>query len=95
MSSHLTPLNVCELLIGRPEALAPICGVDPKTPYGWRNPSKSRAAGDLPGAIHQRALLAHSNARGLGLTAEHLIWGAPAAEIEEILSRRVPAVAAE
>jgi len=96
MSTHLTPLDVCEALIGGPEVLAPICGRNAKSPYLWRRSANGRAAGDIPSTIHMRALLAHSAARGLGLTADHLIWGAPAAEIDAILARRAsPAVAAE
>lgn len=88
MSKHRTPMEVCEALIGRPETLAAICGINPKAPYGWRQVSKGRPAGDLPFAAHMRALLAHSALHHLGLTAEHLIWGAPEAEIEAILAGR-------
>jgi hypothetical protein len=38
-----------------------------------------------------RALLAHSAARGLGLTAEHLLFGAADAEIAAILAARAAA----
>lgn len=86
--NHLTPLEVCQRLIGRKEVIGGICAVHPKSPYLWARPAAGREAGDIPFASHMRRLLAHSAARGLGLTAEHLIWGADAAEIEAILSAR-------
>lgn len=88
MSKHLTPTEVCEALIGKPEVLGEICGIDPKAPFGWRHAAKGRRAGDITSAIHQRALLAHSTTHNLGLTADHLIWGAPAEDIEAILAAR-------
>ena len=88
MSKHLTPLEVCERLIGKPETVAEASGLHKKSAFPWRHASKWREAGDLPSAKVQRALLAHSAARNLGLTADHLIWGAPAAEIDAILSER-------
>jgi hypothetical protein len=91
MSKHLTPIEVCEALIGKPEVLGEICGIDRKAPFGWRHPAKGRLAGDITSAIHQRALLAHATAHRLGLTAEHLIWGAPEDEIAEILAGRAAA----
>lgn len=86
MSSDLTPLEVCERLIGKPEWLAEAIGVADKVPYAWRHASKGRDAGDIPSARHMRALLAYSDAHGLGLTADHLVRGASEAEIEDILS---------
>lgn len=86
MSKHLTPTEVCEALIGKPAVLAEICEVDPKAPFGWRHRSDSRDAGDVPSARHMRRLLAHSEAHGLGLTAEHLIRGASEAEVQDILN---------
>lgn len=91
MSSHLTPLDVSKRLIGREEVLAAICGVEAKSPFGWARPSKYRDAGDFPSTRHQRQLLAYSEKHRLGLTARHLIEGAPAAEIEAILAARAPA----
>lgn len=96
MSKHLAPIEVVEALIGKPEVIGGICQIDAKAPFGWRHAAKRRTAGDLPYAAHMRALLAHSAARGLGLTADHLIWGATEDEITAILAARVPAqVAAE
>lgn len=85
---HLTPAQVCERLIGPPEVLGPAVGYNMKAAYHWRRERYGRAPGDLPSAVVMRALLAHSAARGLGLTADHLIWGAPASEIEAILAAR-------
>lgn len=99
MSNNLTPLQVCERLLGPLPQIEAICGQKPKAAYGWRRSSAYREAGDIPSPRHMRSLLAHSAARGLGLTEAHLIWGAPAAEIETILATRVvtapPALAAE
>lgn len=87
MGSYLTPLEVCERLIGTRGTLAAICGLQKKGAFFWNRPSKWRAAGDiLPG--HQRRLLAFSAAHGLGMTAEHLVRGATPAEIETILAAR-------
>ena len=97
MSKHLSPFEVCERLVAPREELGPIVGLGPKASYGWRFESNWRDAGDFPSARIMRRLLAYSSARQLGLTEKHLIWGAPAAEIEEILAARRagPAVAAE
>ncbi len=88
MSNHLTPLEVCERLIGKPETVAEASGLHKKSAFPWRHASKWREAGDLPSAKVMRALLAHSAAHQLGLTAEHLIWGASEEEIEGILAAR-------
>lgn len=88
MSKHRTPIAVVEALIGPPEQIGPLLGINDKATYLWRRASGQRDAGDIPAARYMRALLAHSAARGLGLTEAHLIWGAPAAEIEDILARR-------
>lgn len=90
MDNHLTPLEVCQRLIGRKEVIGGVCAVHPKSPYLWARKSTGREAGDIPFASHMRRLLAYSQARQLGLTAEHLIWGAEEAEIEAILAARPP-----
>jgi hypothetical protein len=96
MSRHLTPLDVALALIGPPERLGAIIGLHVKTPYGWRHPAKDRAAGDFPSTNHMRALLAHSQKHGLGLTADHLIFGASEDEVAAIIaSWATPAEAAE
>lgn len=88
MSSNLTPLQVCERLIGGAERLGGIAGLNDKVAYNWRHPTKWRDAGDLPSARIMRSLLAHAAARGIPLTAEMLIWGASAAEIDALLASR-------
>ena len=88
MSNHRTTLEVAEALIGKPEVIGQIVGVHPKSPYQWRDRSGLRHAGDIPYAAHMRALLAHSAANRLGLTADHLIWGASEDEVAEILATR-------
>jgi hypothetical protein len=96
MHNYLTPLEVCLRLIGPRAELAVITGVVDKAPYAWVRGSRFRQPGDLPYPAHMRALLAHSAARNLGLTADHLIWGAPEAEVQAILAARAPhQVAAE
>lgn len=91
MTHNLTPMQVCERLIGKPEAIGMAAGLGEKAAYHWRNERKGRAAGDLPTTAIMRALLDHSAARGLGLTAEHLIWGASEDEVAEILAARAAA----
>ncbi len=88
MSEHLTPIAVCEALIGKPEVIGAVCGIDLKAPFGWRRAAEGRDAGDITSARHMRALLAHSETHGLGLTAGHLIRGAARAEVEAILAAR-------
>lgn len=88
MSSDLTPLAVCEALIGPLPEIARVCGLKEKAAYNWRWEKTWRAAGDLPSARVQRQLLAHSEAHDLGLTADHLVRGASRSEIEAILAAR-------
>lgn len=79
----MTPSDVCERLIGI-GVIAKVLGYDRSAPFQWRHASKTRDAGDLPSARAMRRLLAHAAARQIPLTAEHLIWGADAAEIEAL-----------
>lgn len=88
MSDHLTPVQVCERLIGPLAELERIVGYRPKAGYGWLRSSQERDAGDLPSTRLQKRLLAHAAARGIPLTADHLIWGADAAEIEALAGTR-------
>jgi hypothetical protein len=88
-------MEVCLALIGRPEALSRIAGLGPKAAYGWRYGSKWRDEGDVGSARPMRALLAHARQHGIPLTAEHLIWGADAAEIEALLAAQAQPLAAE
>lgn len=88
MTEHLTPAEVVERIIGRPEVVAAAIGIAAKSPYAWRRGSARRAAGDITSPPFMRSLLAHAAARGLPLRAEHLIWGAPRAEIEALMQSR-------
>ena len=87
MSNNLTPIEVCERLVAPVEELAVLCGFQRKTSYRWRTGSGWRDVGDLPPRAN-RALLDHSDRHALGLTAEHLIRGASAAEVAAILADR-------
>lgn len=75
------------MLIGRPEVFGPAIGMSGKTSYRWRRPAEGRDAGDIPSTRIMRALLTHAAANDIPLKPEHLIWGAPAAEVEEILQQ--------
>lgn len=86
-ANHLTPFEIVERLIGPPEAVGRAIGFADKTTYGWRRPSAARDAGDIPSARTMRSLLAYSDQHQRGLKPEHLIWGAPAAEIEALLEQ--------
>lgn len=85
MSDHLTPLQVCEALIGPLPVLERIAGYRPKAGYAWRRSSDGRPGGDFPSAALMRRFLAHAAAKGIPLTADHMIWGASAAEIEQLM----------
>lgn len=91
---HLTPLEVCERLIGSLDAIGRAAGVKSKAPYHWRRASAGRAAGDIP-INRARALLTWCGQRGIPLTAEHLIYGATEAEVARLQMRlsasRLPA----
>lgn len=93
MSDHLTPVQVCERLIGPLPELERIAGYRPKGGYAWLRSSGVRAPGDFPSTALQKLLLAHSDRLRLGLTADHLIRGATSAEIEAILATRETATA--
>jgi len=95
MRNDLTPLQVCERLIGGYPVLAAIVGYSEKAPYVWAKGGDTRDAGDIPSVRLMRAFLAHSDARALGLTADHLIRGADAAQIDAILAARQGLEAAE
>lgn len=82
MSKHLTPLEVCERIIGSIEDLARICGHSDKAGYIWRRGSSNRDAGDLPSARHQRSLLAHAAKKGLPMKSDWLIFGASEREVD-------------
>lgn len=86
MSEYFDPLTVAERLLGGIEAVSRIAGRSEKVGYQWRHANGKRAPGDLPGPGVMRSLLAHATANGIPLKPEHLIWGAPAAEIEALLA---------
>ncbi|WP_226778993.1 hypothetical protein [Oceaniglobus trochenteri] len=80
MSSHLTPLEVCEFLIGPLPQLGLIAGRNDKAAYAWRRGSEWRAPGDMPPSVN-RALLAHAEKHGIPLKARDLIFGADRAKV--------------
>ena len=86
MSYDLTPIEVCERLIGSIERVSVVCGLGPKAAYNWRHPTKMRAAGDLPSGRIQRKLLTYADANAIPLTPEHLIFGADSAEIDQLVA---------
>lgn len=88
MNRHLTPTEVCERLIGDVLKIGVVVGFRSNAVTGWKRASRDRDAGDVPSSIYMRLLLDHSDRLGLGLTAEHLIRGANAAEIDAILEAR-------
>lgn len=91
MSHNLTPMQVCERLIGNPETIGRAVGYQGKAAFHWRHERQGRAAGDLPSATVMRRLLAHAAAHQIPLTADHLIWGASEAEIETLLAQMADA----
>lgn len=93
MSSHLTPIQVCEALFGSIEDVGRILGRHPKTAYLYRHASGLRDAGDLPSARHMRTLLARAAAQGIPLTADHLIWGASAEDVAALVAQPAPDLA--
>lgn len=99
MSEHLEPVAVAEKLLGSIEDVARASGRDPKAAYHWRHANTARDAGDIPSARNMRSLLTFAAANDIPLKPEHLIWGAPAAEIEALLeqmrTRPAPDLAAE
>ena len=86
MSIHLTPIQVVERVIGPPQVIAKIIGSHAKTPIFWRRGGDLRDAGDIPSSRHMRSLLAYANNMQRPLTAEHLIFGADADEINALLA---------
>ena len=85
MSEHLTPTDVIHRLFGGPSGVQAIIGGHVKTTFKWKHGSKFRDAGDIPSARTMRTLLAVAKQRRIGLTAEHLIYGASEAEIAALM----------
>jgi len=86
MSSHLTPVEVCERVIGGIEQVATAGGRHPKSAYQWRHASGQRAAGDLPNPAVQRAILEFCRANGLPMQPEWLINGLDKDELAAALA---------
>ncbi|QLL42406.1 hypothetical protein [Sulfitobacter pontiacus] len=84
MSDHLTPLEVCERLIGKLPVIEQITGRKPKGAYAWRRPAQGRRSGDMPADVN-RTLLKYAKRHGIPLTPAHLIWGASRSEIDALL----------
>jgi len=84
MSDHLTPLEVCERLVGKLPEIELITGRRPKGAYAWKRPAMGRNPGDMP-ADANRKLLKYAKRHGIPLTEKHLIWGASRAEIDALL----------
>lgn len=83
MSSHLTPLRVCEALIGPLEKIGTAAGLTEKAPYRWRRSSANRDAGDIPQRPARR-LLAYAAARGIPLNSDHILFGCTVAEVHRL-----------
>ena|GEM_PF-3856568 len=81
------------MLLGDLPTLAKAIGYGEKSAYAWRRASSSRDAGDVPSLRVCRQLLAYSKEHSLGLEAEHLIFGASAAEVARVLELREAAPA--
>ncbi|MBW4710712.1 hypothetical protein KX928_23225 [Roseobacter sp. YSTF-M11] len=86
MSSHLTPLEVCERLVAPLKELGKIAGQNEKAAYAWRNGSQWRDPGDLPPRAN-RKMLKFCRRHDIPLTAEHLIWGASIEEVHALLDQ--------
>lgn len=84
MSSHLTPVRVCERLIGPLPVLESIAGYRPKSGYAWLRGAIDREPGYFPSVSLMQRMLTYARAHGIPLTEQHMIWGAEAAEIEAL-----------
>lgn len=85
MSKHFTPTDVAFRLFGGAKGISLIIGGHEKTPFAWKHPSKYRKAGDIPSTAIVRTLLAVAEQRRIGLTAEHLIYGASEADLAALM----------
>ena len=87
MSDHLTPVEVCQRLIGPLPDLERIAHYKPKSAYAWLRSSSDREAGYLPSVKLMQVFLTYAATHHIPLTADHLIWGAPADEIAALQTR--------
>jgi hypothetical protein len=87
----MTPMQVCEALIGPAPMLSQILGYHRTAGYGWHQAATTRDAGDLPSTRIMRALLAHAAKNEIPLRPDHLIWGARRSEIEALVGRKAAA----
>lgn len=95
MSDHLTPLQVCEAVIGPLPVLERIAGKRPKAGYAWRREAHNRRSGDLtPDAM--RRIWRHVERNKLPIKPEWLIAGAPRSEVDAVrIFTTAPQVAAQ
>lgn len=91
MSDNTTPVEVLVALLGRVDDLGAAIGLDRKAGYVWRRPAARRKAGDLPSVDVVKKFKAYSDQHGLGLTLDHLIYGADQAELDRLLGKKVAA----
>lgn len=91
METKLTPNDVVRTIFGGPDNVAAIIGIGTPQIYRWASGGRDRDQGDLTSPRHMRTLLTYSRQHNLGLTADHLIFGADQAEIDAILAARAPA----
>jgi hypothetical protein len=87
----MTPMQVCEMLIGPSPVIAQLMGYHRTAGYGWHQAATNRDAGDLPSTRIMRAILAHAAQNNIPLRPGHLIWGATRAEVEALLAMRAAA----
>lgn len=92
MSYNLTPLAVCERLIGPKQKLAQISGLGEKAPYTWERESKWRPAGCLPVPV-QRKVLTYARRHAIPLDPAWLIEGAPIEDVYRALDQMKAAAA--
>lgn len=68
--------------------MSDVCGIGINQVYRMKHGGRDRDPGDLTSPRHMRTLLTYSREHNLGLTAEHLIFGATQDEVDQILAAR-------
>lgn len=86
MSMHLTPIEVVAALVAPPKRLGTLLGLSQKIAYNWVRGSAHRDAGDMPPRIN-RKLLAYAKRHHIPLTADHLIFGACRADLDDLVQQ--------